>query len=36
MRRGIASDVEFTVRSIPYILAGHNIHHLTVIKERYL
>lgn len=36
LRRGIANNVEFTVRSIPYILAGHDIHHLTVIRERYL
>lgn len=35
-RRGIASGVEFTVRAIPYILAGHERHHLTVLRERYL
>ncbi len=26
-RRGVASGFEFTVRSFPYILAGHEIHH---------
>jgi hypothetical protein len=36
MRRGVASQREFTVRAIPYILTGHNIHHFSVIKERYL
>ena len=36
MRRGIASDCEFTVRAMPYILAGHEIHHRKVIADRYL
>jgi hypothetical protein len=35
-RPGIASDCRFTVRSIPYIIAGHELHHVRVIKERYL
>lgn len=35
-RRGVASDVEFTVRSIPWILAGHERHHVRVLRERYL
>jgi hypothetical protein len=35
-RRGIANEVEFTVRSIPWILAGHELHHVTVLRERYL
>ena len=36
MRRGIASDCPFTVRSIAYILVGHEIHHRRVLRERYL
>ena len=36
MRTGVASDVEFSVRSVLYILAGHNIHHIDVISDRYL
>lgn len=36
MRRGTASDFEFTVRAIAYILAGHELHHIGVIKEKYL
>lgn len=36
MRRGNASDCDFTVRSIPYIIAGHELHHLDVVRERYL
>jgi uncharacterized damage-inducible protein DinB len=34
--RGVASGVEFTVRSIPYIIAGHEIHHRKVLEARYL
>lgn len=36
MRRGVASGREFTARSIPFILAGHEIHHKRVVRERYL
>ena len=35
-RRVRASGFEFTARSIAYILAGHEIHHLAIIRERYL
>ena len=33
---GNASGFDFTVRSIAYILAGHELHHIEVLKERYL
>ena len=36
LRRGVANGVEFSVRSIPYIVAGHELHHLSVLRERYL
>jgi len=36
MRRGTASGCEFTVRVFPYIIAGHERHHLNVIKSKYL
>jgi uncharacterized damage-inducible protein DinB len=36
MRRGIASGVEFTVRAALYIIAGHELHHRQILKERYL
>ncbi len=36
MRKGIASGCEFTVRTFPYIIAGHEKHHQNVLKERYL
>lgn len=35
-RRGIASDYSFTVRSIPYLIAGHELHHHTGLVENYL
>lgn len=35
-RRGTANGVEFTVRGIPFFLAGHERHHLRIIRERYL
>lgn len=35
-RRGVASDHEISVRALGYIVAGHEIHHSTVVAERYL
>jgi hypothetical protein len=35
-RTGVASGVPFRVRAIPFIMAGHEIHHRRVIQERYL
>ena len=35
-RRGVASGNEVTVRAIAWILAGHLIHHESVLRERYL
>lgn len=35
-RAGIASEREFTVRALAYIIAGHDRHHLGVVRERYL
>ncbi len=35
-RRGEANGVTFAVRGIPYFLAGHERHHVNVIRERYL
>lgn len=34
--RGIASGQEVTVRALAYLIAGHELHHLRIIKERYL
>ena len=35
-RRGVASDNEVTVRAIAYIIAGHEAHHVQILRERYL
>jgi DinB superfamily len=35
-RRGVASDNEMSVRAIAHILAGHELHHLGLIRARYL
>ncbi|HTL04379.1 MAG TPA: DinB family protein [Gemmatimonadales bacterium] len=35
-RRGIASGNPFTVRALAWLTAGHVIHHLGVLRERYL
>ena len=36
MRKGMANNNPYTVRTIPYIVAGHETHHLGVLRERYL
>jgi hypothetical protein len=33
---GTANQVHLSVRSIPFIIAGHETHHVGVLKERYL
>ena len=35
-RRGIANNNEVTVKALLFIIAGHELHHLKVLKERYL
>ncbi|HTY37163.1 MAG TPA: DinB family protein [Bacteroidota bacterium] len=35
MRKGVASGKEFTVRSISYIILGHERHHVAILKSRY-
>jgi uncharacterized damage-inducible protein DinB len=35
-RRGLANNSEVTVRALAFILAGHERHHLKVLRERYL
>jgi len=36
MRRGIASDNPISVRAIAYIIAGHELHHRRILREKYL
>lgn len=35
-RTGTASGFPFTVRTFPYIIVGHEIHHCRVLEKRYL
>lgn len=35
-RSGIASKNPITVRALAYIVAGHERHHLKILRERYL
>jgi hypothetical protein len=34
-KRGTASDSPVTVRALLYIIAGHELHHMGILKERY-
>lgn len=34
-RRGSANGAIMTARAIPWLIAGHERHHLNVLKERY-
>jgi hypothetical protein len=36
VRKGVANDLEISVRAIVFVLAGHVIHHQKIIEERYL
>jgi hypothetical protein len=36
MRRGTANGAEVTVRALAYIIAGHELHHVAILRERYL
>jgi hypothetical protein len=36
MRSGIASNKPVTVRALAYIAAGHVVHHMRIVRERYL
>jgi hypothetical protein len=35
MRRGTASGAEISVRALAYIIAGHELHHRAILRERY-
>ena len=36
LRAGVASNNPLSVRAAAYICSGHDIHHMNIIKERYL
>jgi DinB superfamily len=35
-RRGVANESEISVRALAYAIAGHELHHRQILKERYL
>ena len=35
-RRGTASNATITPRALAYIIAGHELHHVQILRERYL
>jgi uncharacterized damage-inducible protein DinB len=35
-KRGIANNYEVTVLALLFIIAGHEAHHIRILKERYL
>jgi hypothetical protein len=36
MRKGLANDSEVSVRALAFILAGHELHHRNILRDRYL
>lgn len=36
LNEGVGNRNKVSVRALAYIIAGHQIHHLTILKERYL
>jgi hypothetical protein len=36
MRKGIANGNPFTVRALGYTIAGHDLHHRKLLREKYL
>jgi uncharacterized damage-inducible protein DinB len=36
MRTGVANGYVVSVRALGFIIAGHDLHHLQIIKDRYL
>ena len=35
-RKGLANNQPVNVRTLGYVIAGHDLHHFNVVKERYL
>jgi hypothetical protein len=35
-RKGVASGHEITVRALLWIMAGHELHHVAILRERYV
>jgi hypothetical protein len=35
-RRGVSSSSPITARGLGYVIAGHELHHMRIVRERYL
>jgi hypothetical protein len=35
-RRGVANGRSISVRALAWVIAGHELHHLRIVRERYL
>jgi hypothetical protein len=35
-RRGEANNAEISVRALAYVIAGHELHHMNILRTRYL
>tara|TARA_R100001143_G_scaffold52481_1_gene47627 strand:+ start:11196 stop:11735 length:540 start_codon:yes stop_codon:yes gene_type:complete len=35
LSKGVVSGAPFTVRALGYVIAGHEMHHRSILKERY-
>ena len=35
-RKGVANNKEISVRAIAFIIAGHELHHMKIIKDKYV
>jgi hypothetical protein len=35
VRRGPANNAEVSVRALAHIIAGHELHHVGLLRERY-
>jgi hypothetical protein len=35
VRRGPANNAEVSVRALAHIIAGHELHHIGLLRERY-
>jgi uncharacterized damage-inducible protein DinB len=36
LRRGTANNTEISVRALAFIMAGHETHHMGILRDRYL
>ncbi|WP_169084259.1 DinB family protein [Paenibacillus sp. PL91] len=36
LRLGVANEADISARALAYIIAGHEIHHLNIIQDKYL